>query len=276
MNDFIQFASSHGLVIDTLSFSRIVRCATESKPNKKNGAYFYAGDFGWIQDHAAHESPVIWFSGSIKDHGQAKQKIKESTAKYYQDRARINAEAAKKAQWILSQCELNFHPYLAKKGFPEMSANVWQKDDESILVIPMYKDDSIVGCQMINAEGNKKFLYGQSSQDAYFQIGNGNSVFFVEGYASGLSLHVILQSLKINHTIYVTFSASNLGRFAKCMDGFVIADNDQSGVGEKVALDSGKRFWMPPVIGFDINDYHVKFGVFKVAQEIKRLIYSKP
>ena len=60
------------------------------------------------------------------------------------------------------------------------------------------------------------------------------------------------------------------------MDGFVIADNDQSGVGEKVALDSGKRFWMPPVIGFDINDYHVKFGVFKVTQEIKRLIYSKP
>ena len=118
MSDFHSFAANHGLLIRHLYADRITRCPTVSKPSQKNGAYFYAHDFGWIQDWAQHDSPVIWLSGSIKDHEVVKQKIKESAQQYHQDRAKSNSEAAKKAQWILSQCELNLHPYLAKKRFP--------------------------------------------------------------------------------------------------------------------------------------------------------------
>lgn len=117
MIDFHSFAANHGLLIRHLYADRITRCPTVSKPSQKNGAYFYAHDFGWCMDWAQHDSPVIWLSGSIKDHEVVKQKIKESAQQYYQDRAKSNAKAAKKAQWILSQCELNLHPYLAKKGF---------------------------------------------------------------------------------------------------------------------------------------------------------------
>lgn len=275
MRDFITFAGDHGLIIQNLSIGRIVRCGTRSKPRSQNGAYLYQGEWGWVQDHAAHESPIIWLSGSIKDHESVKQKIKESTQQYHQDRAKSNADAAKKAQWILSQCELNLHPYLAKKGFQEMCGNIWIKGDSRLLVIPMYKDKSVVGCQLIDQDGNKKFLKGQATQDAYFQIGNGKLTFFVEGYASGLSLQKVLEACKVSYKILVTFSAGNLLRFAKRIDGIVIADNDASKTGEKTAIESGRKWWMPPVIGQDINDYFLQHGAFKPSMAIRNLIYSK-
>lgn len=275
MSDFHSFAANHGLLIRHLYAERITRCPTVSKPSQKNGAYFYSHDFGWIQDWAQHDSPVIWLSGSIKDHEVVKQKIKESTQQYHQDRAKSNAEAAKKAQWILGQCELNLHPYLAKKGFPEMCANIWVNGDSRLLVIPMYVDKSIVGCQLIDAGGNKKFLKGQVTKDAFFQIGNGKLTFFVEGYASGLSLQKVLEACKVHYRILVTFSANNLLRFAKKVEGIVIADFDRSGTGQRVAAESGKKFWISDVEGFDANDHYLKFGAFKMAMDIKKLIYSK-
>ncbi len=275
MSDFITFAADHGLIIQNLPIGRIVRCGTRSKPLSKNGAYLYQGEWGWVQDHATHDSPVIWLSGSIKDHEVVKQKIKESTQQYHQDRAKSNAEAAKKAQWILGQCELNLHPYLAKKGFPEMSGNIWIKGDSRLLIIPMYKDKAIVGCQMIDQDGNKKFFKGQASQDAYFPIGNGSMTFFVEGYASGLSLQKVLEACKVSYKILVTFSAGNLLRLAKQIDGIVICDNDASKTGEKAAIESGRKWWMPPVVGMDINDYHLEHGTFKPVMAVRNLIYSK-
>lgn len=275
MSDFITFAADHGLIIQNLPIGRIVRCGTRSKPLSKNGAYLYQGEWGWVQDHAAHESPVIWLSGSIKDHAEVKQKIKESTRQYHQGKALENAAAAERAKWILNQCELNLSPYLAKKGFPEMCANIWVKGDSRLLVIPMYKDKSIVGCQLIDQDGNKRFLKGQITNDAYFQIGNGKMIFFVEGYASGLSLQKVLEACKVNYRILVTFSAGNLLRFAKHVDGIVIADYDRSGTGQRVAAESGKKFWISDVEGFDANDHYLKFGAFKMAMDIKKLIYRK-
>ena len=81
--------------------------------------------------------------------------------------------------------------------------------------------------------------------------------------------------MKISYRIFITFSAANLLRFARRIDGYVIADNDASGTGEKAAIESGRRYWMPSVIGYDINDFHLNCGVFKAAQEIRKLIYSK-
>lgn len=275
MSDFISFAAYHGLLINQLAFGRIARCGTRSKPRSTNGAYLFNGEWGWAQDHASHESPVIWLSGSIENHAEAKQKIKESTQQYHQERSRLNADAAKKARWILSQCELNLSPYLGRKGFPEMCANIWATENSRLLVVPMYKDKSIVGCQLIDQEGNKKFLKGQATQDAYFQIGNGKLTFFVEGYVSGLSLQKVLEACKVSYKILVTFSAGNLLRFAKRIDGIVIADNDASKTGEKTAIDSGRKWWMPPVTGFDINDYCLEHGSFKPAMAVRKLIYSK-
>ncbi len=276
MSDFIQFASSHGLIIDRLHYGEVVRCATEKHKRSKNGAFFFNGDWGWLQNWELHDSPVIWKSDKAVNQSDLQKRIKKSTEKYHQDRIKSNQDAANKARWILGQCELNLSAYLARKGFPDVNSNMWMKEqDRPVLVIPMRIENKLIGCQLIDHEGNKKFLKGQTTKDACFQIGNGKITFFVEGYASGLSLQKILQSMKISYRIFVTFSALNLLRFARRIDGFVIADNDASGTGEKAAIESGRRYWMPSVTGYDINDYHMNCGSFKAAQEIRKLIYSK-
>lgn len=277
MSDFVQFASQHGLIIKSLPFGQVTRCQTEAHRSKRNGAFFFDGEWGWLQNWELHDSPVIWKSDKVINPVDLQERIKKSTQKYNQERLKNNSDAAKKAQWILSQCELDLSAYLSRKGFPEMCSNMWKKEHERpLLVIPMRKENNVVGCQLIDHEGNKKFLKGQVTQDASFQIGNGKLAFFVEGYLSGLSLQKILQSMKISYRIFVTFSAGNLLRFAKRIDGFVIADNDASKTGEKAAIDSGRRYWMSPVIGYDINDHYLQHGAFKTSQEIRKLIYTKP
>lgn len=275
MIDFIQFANSHGLVINSLPLGKVVRCATYEHKTKRNGAYYFDGLFGWAMDWSKHDRPIIWKSDSIKDDTVLRKKVQASKAQYEQERARANQEAAQKAQWILSQCELNLSAYLGRKGFPEMSANIWTPSDSPVLVIPMYRGKDIAGCQLIDRDGNKKFLKGQATQDAYFQIGNGKITFFVEGYVSGLSLQRVLEACKVSYKILITFSASNLLRFAKRIDGIVIADNDASKTGENAAIESSRKWWMPPIVGYDINDYCLAHGTFKPVMAIRNLIYAK-
>jgi putative DNA primase/helicase len=276
MREFIDFASSHGLIINHLTMGRISRCPTVGHKTKRNGAFFYAGDFGWVQNWSEHDSPILWKSGKAQDTPEFRRRITDSKKEYRIERDKLNAQAARKANWILSQCELNLSPYLARKGFPEMLGNIWNRDQQTrLLVIPMRRDGSLIGCQLIDDYGNKNFLRGQSSKDAYFQIGNGDKLFYVEGYASGLSLQKILQGLKISYRIIVAFSAGNIASLTKKTKGFIIADHDKSGTGQRVAMESGCPWYMPPKIGQDINDHHLESGVFKVSQELKRAIYPR-
>lgn len=274
--DFLTFATNHGLIIEHLDYGRIVRCKTQSHRSKQNGAYYYAGDWGWCMDWAADNVINLWRADGVIDDDDFKKQVKQSTQKYKKDRAKLNARASKEANELLGKCKLELSPYLAKKGFPDMCANVMVEDGEKpVLIVPMYKNNELVGCQKISYDGDKKFIYGQITNDACFIIGNGKKIFFVEGYVSGLSLHQILQVLKIDCKIYVCFSAQNLLRFAKRIDGIVIADNDESGTGERVAKESGRNWWMPPKVGYDINDYHLEAGIFRVSQELKKVLYTR-
>ena len=275
MNSFVQFANSHGLIIDHLVHGRIARCKTTTHRSKRNGAYYFAGQWGWCQNWQTDDEITIWQDGTVQPEEIQKQ-IKQSKEKHAKDRAKSNAAAAKKARLILSQCKQELHSYLHDKGFSEMCGNVWFKSDsDPVLVVPMFINKTISGCQLIDVHGGKKFLSGQASKGAYFQIGSGRQVFFVEGYASALSLQKILASLKISYRIVVCFSAGNLLNLAKCTSGFVIADNDESKAGESAAIDSGCNWWMPPTVGQDINDYHRQAGVFKVSQELKKVLFNR-
>ena len=140
--------------------------------------------------------------------------------------------------------------------------------------LPICFPVTIQGCQLIFEDGDKKFLRGQRSEGAYFQIGNGSNLFYVEGYASGLSLQKILQAIKISYRIIVAFSAGNIAYLAERQKGFIIADHDKSGTGQKMAQESGCDWWMPSTVGHDINDEHMAKSVLKVSQELKKEIYK--
>jgi len=184
------------------------------------------------------------------------------------ERAAAAKKAAEKADWILKQCTTEKHAYLFTKGFPDLEGLVWRPvQEQNLLCIPMYVGKSLAGVQLIDKEGTKKYLSGQITAKAEFCFdsgGAGADDWWIEGYASALSLRACLQALKRRYRIHVTFSAQNLKRMAH--GGYVIADHDASRTGESAAIATGLPYWLPPTMGQDINDVHVKNGMFKTSQ----------
>ena len=255
MMDFISFCRSHGIIIDqTPPLGQWKRYRTEDHPNKKNGAVKFMGTHAFVQNHAIDTEVSVWRADNQNDH-TFKPLIKDASERVEE----AQQQAAKKAGWILNQCELFTHEYFVRKGFPDERGNVWFRDNQRILVIPMRIGGKLVGCQMIDDQGEKKFLFGQKTSGAEFVFNNQGPHFWCEGYATALSIRMILKSMKRRYTIHVCFSAHNLGKMAK--SGYVIADNDRSGVGEQIAKRTGLNYFMPPDVGDDFNDYHRKVGI---------------
>jgi putative DNA primase/helicase len=88
--------------------------------------------------------------------------------------------------------------------------------------------------------------------------------------ATGLSVHAALRALKRDAQVVVCFSAGNLGKLAKT--GFVVADNDESGTGQRVAERTGLPYFLPPKTGWDFNDFWKEVGTFRASQELRRAL----
>jgi phage/plasmid primase-like uncharacterized protein len=268
---FEQFALLHGVVISRLIPGKWIRVPTQDKPMSRNGAYKFMGDVGFVQNWATMTEAATWHAeGESKAAVQQVQRVANKAAAD----ARANAQkAAQRAAAILSECELAQHPYLASKGFPDELANVWNRASDNVLVIPMRVGRNVVGAQMIKPDGDKKFLYGQRSSGAEFVFGTGRTHFLCEGYATALSARQALQHLKVSYTLHTTFSAGNMKRVAEQLaGGVVLADNDESKTGERVAREIGWPYWMSDVVGEDANDYAQRTGVFALAMGLKRVL----
>jgi putative DNA primase/helicase len=194
-----------------------------------------------------------------------------------QEREKAQEAASKKAGWILKQCKMEQHAYLDSKGFKEALGAVWWPDESNnLLCLPMRVNNDLAGIQMIDRLGAKKFLSGQRTVGAEYLINNdgyGADDWYVEGYASGLSLRECLKALRLRYRIHICFSAHNLQSMAKASGrGFIVADNDASGAGEKAAVGAGLPYYLPPMLGTDINDLHKSQGTFKTSQALRKWI----
>lgn len=274
---FEDFARIHGLIIDHIIPHKQMRTSTEDHPKKQNGSYKFLGDVGFVMNWATMDKPAVWFD---KDINSVNPKPKNDINKLWDALSNIetnvkNDKAAFKAGWIMKQTKLDTHPYLIKKGFPNERGNVWMKDGKPLLVVPMSIDRKLVGCQLIKSDGDKKFLYGQTTKNAILTFDAKGMPFFCEGYATALSVRKVLKASNIKYCIYVCFSASNMKLIAGSVKGgLVIADNDTNGIGEKTAINIGKSYWMSNTIGQDFNDFHILNGDFKASQELKKALYS--
>ena len=269
---FEDFARQHGLILSGIQLDRWIPTPTVDHPRSSNGRYKFLGNVGWVQNWATMDKPATWFAdGESIDSPQIKKSIDES-----RQRAIESAErASKKAGWILHQCELKTHPYLASKGFPDEMGNVWTNEGKDILVIPMRIDTRLVGVQLIDNEGKKKFLHGQTTKGASFFINAKGIPIFCEGYATALSIRECMKSSNIKYSIYVCFSASNMKHIARTVrEGIVIADNDPNHVGELSAKETGKPYWISETVGEDFNDYHRRVGTFKASQNLKKTVLN--
>ena len=266
--NFLSFCAAHGLIVDHIRYGEWVRVPTVDKPRKRNGAYRHLGDVAFVQNHATMVEPSTWFPDKDAINKSDVQRIRKRAV---EDIAHKQKKAAEKARWIISQCKTEQHAYLDSKGFGEEFGLVWLPEEgKNILVIPMTVGGVIAGCQMIDRDGNKKFLYGQRCSGAEFKIGSGGIDIWCEGYATALSIKACLEALRVRYTLHVCFSAGNLKAMAK--RGVIVADNDESKTGETAALEAGLKYYLPPTVGTDFNDYHKFAGTFRASQELRKLI----
>jgi putative DNA primase/helicase len=272
--EFTQFAAAHGLEIRHLEHGKIARCPTKDNHRKGNGAYLLMGDWGWVQNWQTMTEPTYWKDESIirpEALAALNSRMEASRKQYAQERAKEAAEAAKRAQTIISASILENHAYLDSKGIKD-SGMVWYPNhDTNLLVIPMRINGVISGVQLINRDGNKKFLKGQRTNGAEYIFGTRGVDWLVEGYATGKSLKESLDAFKINARIHVCFSAGNLARIGKSMKkAFICCDNDVSETGEKAAIETGHPYYMPYTKGDDLNDQWQRDGTFKTGMALQK------
>jgi phage/plasmid primase-like uncharacterized protein len=271
---FEDFARLHGLVIRSLVPGKWVRVSTEDKPKSRNGAYKFMGDVGFVQNWATMTEAAVWKCDG--DSRAVQQRVRQVAERAAAESAAQARDAALKAQRILEQCELAPHPYLASKGFPDELVNVWNRESDNVMVVPMKVGQRITGCQQISPSGDKKFLFGQRSGGAEFVMGQRGTHVLCEGYATALSTQQALRNLKVSYVLHTTFSAGNMKKVAAALPGgVVIADNDESGTGERVAREIGWPYWISDTVGEDANDYAQRKGVFALAMGIKQAMQER-
>ena len=226
---------------------------------------------GWV-DNDRHEKPTA-AQLQARKRDQAERLTQEGM-----ERERLAQAAARKAGWIMHQTVQEQHAYLHSKGWAEAKGAVWWAgEDQNLLCIPMRVGEALVGVQMIDRTGGKRYLSGQRTSGAEYLIANngrGAEDWFCEGYATGLSLRDCLHALRMRYRIHITFSAGNLVTVAAMhSSGYVIADNDESGTGERVAIKTGFPYYLPE--HGDFNDFHQKAGTFRASQCLRKFLVNQ-
>jgi putative DNA primase/helicase len=272
VNELINFARAHGLILNSLPPIGVwVRVSTEDNQRKKNGAIKWMGDHAFLQNWAVDQEVIVWHGQAPK--GLDPEKIARLAKQADDKRAALQKQAAAKAAGLLNNCQRAMHDYLKAKGFHEEPGNVYVKEGVPFLIIPMRVGNQLVGAQVISPEGDKKFLYGQRTKGAEYVFDNKGPHILVEGYATALSVRAAMKALRMRYTIHVCFSAQNLLHISKQHDDcFIVADNDESTTGQRMAEQSGKRWWMPPTVGHDFNDFHQEVGLFKASQALQKTL----
>lgn len=230
------------------------------------GSLFHeAAANGW-RDNGEHRGPLTEQEQAEKRRALAARDaatVAEDARKHRAYRA-----AAAAAQKVIEQCELKTHFYLNSKGLPDAVALV----NDSTLVVPMrnLETNEIQGMQTIDwipgeRRWEKKMAHGMRAKGAVLRLGSqrAKETFLCEGYATGLSIEMALRRLRLQASVLICFSDSNLVYVATLTSGrrFVCADNDPSLAGEKAAKKTGLPWCMSDVVGEDANDLHHRAGL---------------
>ena len=267
MESLDQFARRYGIIIDRVPIpGRWCRYKTEGKGGKRNGAIRDMGGFALVQNWENMEHPAIWSrdGGSI-DRAQIERAMKDE-AREIAARRRAGAE---KAQKMLAAAQDRLHPYLERKGFADWRGKVL----DGVLLVPMYVGSRVVNVQRIDADGGKKFLFGaQASGACWSRAGSGIPV-WCEGYATALAIEDAAKAIYLPVRVVITFSANNLANMAS--DGFIIADNDVSGTGQRCAEATGLPWAMSDAVGEDAADMRLRMGRAKFALWLKSQLTAR-
>jgi len=164
--------------------------------------------------------------------------------------------------WTTANPASSEHPYLAKKGIGVHGARI---TGDGRLVVPLYDQDGTLSTlQYIDHQGGKLYHPGGQTGGKFWMVGSldePGTLFVAEGFATAATIHETT-----GRPVAVAYSASNLvpvtgilrEMHSATQDIVIVADHDQSGVGQRYAEQAsakyGARMVMPPIQG-DANDY---------------------
>lgn len=174
------------------------------------GNVYYSGSFGIRQEiYLIKPSANDW---TPEEKREVEERAKQAREEHAKTRQELAERAAKKAQNLWSKAGeiVKPHGYLERKKIKPYSARFLNGQ----LVIPMYKDKSLVGLQFIYEQKNedgvdKRFLTGSDTVGAYCPLGKINEdtkvLYVVEGYATGCSVREATDL-----PVVVAFNAGNI------------------------------------------------------------------
>lgn len=188
-----------------------------------------AGSFGnWKTGLSETWSAIPHREMSRVERDANRRKMEAAKKEREAEAARMRGVAKKKAAklWGESGKVHADHVYLASKCIKPYGIRQLREQ----LVIPVCVDDVITSLQLIQPDGNKKFLTGGELKGGYFLIGEyGGTICIAEGYATGCSIHEAT-----GHAVAVAFNAGNLEPVAQALRSkfpdarlILCADDDQ-------------------------------------------------
>jgi len=276
---FIDFCRAHGLIVDyVINDGKWHRVKTIDHTSKKNGAYIYDGVRGAVQNWATMEKAESWKTDKPFNIAEHRRQMREIG----RQEVEAAAKAAKKARYMLEKSELKPFDYLHLQGFPDAKMHtLTTRDGKEMGLIPVRVNGEITSLQTLvydaeNRRWIKKFLAGGLTKCGVFIFGSRGDFILCEGYATGMSVFAAAQKANIQVRVVVCFSAHNMVTVShKLKPRLVIADNDASGTGERVAIQIGAPYWMSETVGNDFNDDHKQRGLFAVSNDLRKLFIRR-
>ncbi|MFM4990710.1 DUF927 domain-containing protein [Aeromonas veronii] len=233
-------------------------------------------------------APLVGLSAGGLDPVERERIHHQQQARAEQERKQEEQQrqkAARRAAAIISDCEQGNTHYVERKGFGlhlnAVNRTLIREGGENYpagsLVIPLTNEaGELVNVQLIGHDGSKRYLAGGQKAGAFHRIDGGELVAVVEGYATGLSVH-----LAIGATVYCAMDAGNLLAVAQIARRqhpkarlLLCGDNDEGTKGnpgkakaEHAAATVGGLVALPSVAG-DWNDYHQAHGLTATKEAI--------
>jgi putative DNA primase/helicase len=277
---------------ELIADGRIHRCDAEGKNGKDDGAYLLHLDCvpaGGIENHRDGLGWQNWradLGRKLTPAEEAAHRAKIETAREERDaedaRLKVHARAKAESMWAeATPCEA--HPYPSEK---RLSGSHGAKLHGDKLVIPMRDETGVLqSLQLIDAEGNKRFLHGGRIKGCYYGLGRKpeGALIVCEGFATGASIHEAT-----GLAVAVAFNAGNLLAVAQAMRSkfpnlriIIAADDDYETPGNPglskalaTAQAIGGYVAVPdfgaqrPERATDMNDLHKHFNLEAVRRSV--------
>ncbi|WP_439841674.1 primase-helicase zinc-binding domain-containing protein [Aeromonas taiwanensis] len=241
------------------------------------------------KEAAALIAPLVGVSANGVDPAERERIHQQQQAKAEQERQQAEQRRRKatcRAAAIVRDCEQGQAPYLVRKRlrWPSGAINrtLIREGGENFpaasLVVPLTNEaGDLVNVQLIRDDGTKRYLAGGQKAGAFHHIEGGELVAVVEGYATGLSVHLTTEA-----SVYCAMDCGNLLAVAAIARRrhpeariLLCGDNDEATEGnpgktkaEYAAAAVGGLVALPPEFSGDWNDYHQAHGLTDTKEAI--------